>query len=333
MRVLVTGATGGLGRNAVDFLLEQGVDVRATGRNAQVGSALRQRGAQFMGLDLVTADGPALRALLDGVHAVWHCAALSSPWGARERFQDCNVRATSRLVQAAGECGVSRFIHVSTPAIYFDYSHRHGVNESFRARRPVNHYARTKALAEDAVQEAGLRFPSMRVAILRPRAIFGPHDQVLVPRLQEMLRQHGGRLPLPRGGRAVIDMTYVGNVVQAMWLATRRAELSSGLAFNITNGEPAPIAEVLHRLFTRELGWRMQILDIPPLALAAAATVMECQALFTRREPRLTRYSVGVLSYDMTLDLARARALLGYEPAVSLEQGIARTADWLKSHG
>jgi len=333
MRVLVTGATGGLGRNAVDFLLEQGIDVRATGRNPQVGRALSQRGAHFLALDLVTAEASALRALLDGVDAVWHCAALSSPWGPREQFQDCNVRATSRLVQAAGECGASRFVHISTPAIYFDYSHRHGVTESFRASRPVNHYARTKALAEDAVQAAGQRFPSTRVAILRPRAIFGPHDQVLVPRLQEMLRQHAGRLPLPRGGRAVIDMTYVGNVVQAMWLATRRADLPSGLAFNITNGQPARIAEVLHRLFTRELGCRMEILNIPALALTAAAAVMECQALFTRREPRLTRYSVGVLSYDMTLDLARARALLGYEPAVSLEQGIARTADWLRTHG
>jgi nucleoside-diphosphate-sugar epimerase len=330
MRILVTGATGGLGRNAVDCLLAQGLEVHATGRNTQIGQLLASKGVVFTAIDLALASPEQLACLLGGVDVVWHCAALSSPWGPRRLFEASNVTATARLLDASGTCGVQRFVHISTPAIYFDYTHRYQVEENFRAATFANDYARTKAAAEAAARTA---FPGMLTTILRPRAIFGPHDQVLLPRLMQLMRASGGRLPLPRGGEALIDMTYVENVVAAMWLATVTPGLAPGLELNITNDAPRTIAHVLQKLFVDGLGHNMRIRKLPYPVLALAARGLAGWSALSGKEPRITPYSVGVLAYDMTLSLDRAKRTLAYAPPVSLDEGIERTVSWIKRHG
>ncbi|MFC5475103.1 NAD-dependent epimerase/dehydratase family protein [Paraherbaspirillum soli] len=332
-RILVTGATGGLGRNAVNALLEKGLQVRATGRNAAVGQELAILGAEFFQLDLASATPAQLAPLLRDVDAVWHCAALSSPWGALADFVAANLSATQRLFQAAGEQQVQRFVHISTPALYFDYTSRFEVKEDFRPASYVNDYAATKAQAEQAIRSAAAQFPQMQVVILRPRAIFGPYDQVLIPRLSRVLTERSGRLPLPRGGHVTLDFTYVENVVHAMWLATTRPDIPSCTAFNITNQEPALLRDMLQALYRDALGRPFNIVSVPYPLLATVARGMLLASRLSGREPALTPYSVGALSYDMTLDSSKARQLLGYTPLVSLADGIQRTAQWIKRHG
>ena len=332
-RFLVTGATGGLGRNAVRLLQERGVAVRACGRNLDAGRALQREGAHFVALDLARCTDGEMDALVAGVETVWHCAALSSPWGAEADFMAANVTATRRLLDAAARAGVGNFVHISTPAIYFDYRDRADVPESFRPAAFVNAYARTKALAELEVQRGVQQHPAMRCAILRPRAIFGPHDQVLMPRLARVLDARGGRLPLPRGGAARIDVTYVDNVVHAMWLASTNAALPSGSVFNVTNQEPAQLKDILQRLFGDAMGQPFRIVALPYPLMAAIARAMQFAARFTGKEPALTPYSVGAIGFDMTLDNTHAQQLLGYRPLVTLSDGIARTAAWMKQHG
>ena len=328
--VLVTGATGGLGRNAVEYLLTRGVAVRATGRNLTIGQQLESAGAAFFPADLAAMPYDDMRPLVEGVDAVWHCAALSSPWGRREDFLRANATATENLLTAAGIESIPRFVHISTPALYFDFQHRWGIPESFLADRFVNHYAATKAAAEAVIyQQVGL-WPSMKQVILRPRAIFGPHDQVLIPRLDKILSKNNGRLPLPRGGATVLDLTYVTNVVHAMWLASS-APVASGSIYNITNDDPQVLAEVLQRLFVQELGRPLKIIDVPYGLLAKVASALEFVSRFTGKEPTLTRYSIGALAFDMTLDIRRAKDELGYAPVVSMEEGIRRTAEWIKT--
>ncbi|OYO30747.1 NAD(P)-dependent oxidoreductase [Janthinobacterium sp. PC23-8] len=329
-RILVTGATGGLGRNAVHFLLAQGVDVRASGRNLDVGRELERLGAQFVPLDLAQATPQQMDQLVRGMDVVWHCAALSSPWGLERDFIAANVTATGQLLRAGAASHVARFVHISTPALYFDYRHRLDVPETFRPDTYVNAYARSKAMAEKLVQEAADKHRQMLCVILRPRAIFGPHDQVLMPRLARVLQQRGGKLPLPNGGAAIIDITYVDNVVHAMWLATLHKTLASGSAFNITNCEPARLCDILRSLFCDHLRQPFEIVSVPYRLLAAVARLMQFASRFTRREPSLTPYSIGALSFDMTLDNAKARKVLGYRPVVSLRDGIARTAQWMR---
>lgn len=333
MNFLVTGATSGLGRNAAEWLLAAGHRVRASGRDPVAGAALAALGAEFVRLDLAFAKPSDCAALLDGVEAVWHCAAKSSPWGDRREFEAANVTATQKLAAAAGELGVPRFVHISTPSIYFDFRHRHAVEEDFRAERFVNHYAATKYAAEQAIAEQVARHPGTRYVMLRPRALFGPHDRVILPRLLRQIEHGGGTLRLPGGGLARVDLTFVGNVVHAMHLATVRPHLVSGAVYNITNHEPARLAEQLDRLLRRAMKLDYRLRAVPYAPLYAVAAGMEIAARLTRREPLLTRYSVGAVNFDMTLSTRRAIAELGYRPPYSLDEGIRRTAAWFLRQG
>ncbi|MEQ9846020.1 NAD-dependent epimerase/dehydratase family protein [Pectobacterium brasiliense] len=332
MRVFVTGATSGLGRNAVEWLLQAGHQVLACGRDRTVGQQLETLGAQFIGIDLVDTSVDQFRTLMVGCDVVWHCAAKSSPWGQYNDFYQNNTEVTARLADAAGQLGIPRFVHISTPAIYFDFQHHLNIDESYRAARFANHYAQTKFLAEERLQVLTSRYPQTTYVILRPRGLFGPHDRVILPRVLEQIAVGGGVLRLPRGGEALLDLTFVGNVVEAMALASQRAGLVSGSAYNITNHEPARLADMLEQLLIGQLGMNYRVRAVPYPLLHTVAGGMELFSWFSRKEPLLTRYSAGAVNFDMTLSAEKAKQELGYQPRFSLQQGIELTGNWFNAH-
>lgn len=333
MKILVTGATSGLGRNAVQSLLESGYTVVATGRNLTQGERLKNAGATFVPLDLTQASPETCARLMDDCEAVWHCAAKSSPWGNRASFWQANVQATRTLAQAAGSVGVPRFVHISTPAVYFDFQHHYDVPESYLARAFSSHYASSKYQAEREIADAVTLFDSTTFVILRPRGLFGPHDNVIVPRLMQQLHRDGGVLRLPRGGEALLDLTYVQNVVHAMELATHGTGLRSGSVYNVTNHQPQRLADMLDALLRQQLGLRYKIRSVPWPVLSLAARGIELVGKCIDKEPRVTRYSAGTVCFDMTLSAEKAIADMGYHPRYSMEEGILLTGEWLRTHG
>ncbi len=333
MKILVTGATSGLGRNAVQHLLETGIQVIATGRNTDEGLRLTEAGARFIPLDLTQASVEACASIMRDCDAVWHCAAKSSPWGDKASFYQANVTATHTLAEAAGNTGIARFIHISTPAVYFDFQHHYHLKENYLARRFSSHYASTKHQAEQVVSAAARRFTHTTFVMLRPRGLFGPHDNTIVPRLLRQLRRDGGALHLPRGGAALLDLTYVQNVVHAMMLATHHPTLPTGSLYNITNHQPMRLADMLEGLLGQQLNLNYRIKNIPWGLLSLAARGMELAGKYTHREPPLTRYSAGTVCFDMTLCPEKAINELGYRPQISMEEGILLTGEWLRAHG
>lgn len=328
-QILVTGASGFIGRHVAHALAAAGHEVLATGRDLP-------RLARGVGAvaDIAVADLAAdeLDHLVAGRDAVIHCAALSAPWGAREVFQRANVVATNRLIHVAARHQVPRFVHFSSPSIYFRLADQFGITERFEPpTRWINAYTESKWQSEQCVTSD--RHAGMTRIILRPRAVFGEGDRAIFPRIVALASR--GWFPYIDGGRAWIDTTYIGNVVDAV-LAT--LELPANLSpqvFNLSNGEPMPVRELLRELFD-SLHMRVRPLYLPRrLALAMGSAAEPLARLVPGQpEPRLTRYGVGVLGYSQTLDISHARQVLGYHPRMSVKDGIRRFArDWLQHDG
>lgn len=310
---LVTGASGFLGGHVVRDLRAHGYAVTAAGRRAE---ALPE-GPTFVGdLDaLAHTDVPA--------DVVVHCAALSSPWGRWSEFEHANVTGTARVLQYARRVGARRLVHVSSPGIYAAPRDRLAIKEpEVDPSRPMNHYIRSKLHAEALLRAAGPDGPE--VVVLRPRGIIGSGDPGLVPRLLRVHERVG--VPLMHGGRGLVDLTAVENVALAVRLAAE-VPAAAGTAFNVTNGDPRPFVELLDQLLTG-LGLPLRHRRLPAGLVYGLAGVLEavCGGLPGRPEPPVTRYTVSTITHSQTLDISRARAVLGYEPVVTLDEALASYA-------
>jgi len=324
MKILVTGGTGFLGRHLVWRLAARGDQVVFTGRNraaAELVLSASAAGVRYVEIDHGSADATQrIQAAAEGVDAIVHCAALAAPWGRKQDFYRANVASSAEVLAASRAHGIARLVHISSPSVYFSYEDRLAITEHAPLPPAATEYARSKREAEQLVLAAGVPHS----VILRPRAIFGPWDQALLPRLLRLMQY--GRVPLLRGGRALLDMTYVDNVVDAIVLALA----GPAGVYNVSNGEPITAADLFERI-ARSFGLPLRAAHRPYWLADGAARLLEFGArLAPGWEPPVTRYSLGAIAFSQTLDLGAARTALGYAPSVSLEEGIARTAAWWK---
>lgn len=326
-QILVTGASGFIGHHLARHLAEAGHRVIATGRDA----ARLPHGHDR--IHRVTADlaSDALDPLLAGCEVVVHSAALSSPWGRAEDFQRANVTATERLLAAAQRHHVRRFIHLGSPSIYFRFRDQYDLGEAFTPpARWITAYARSKWASECRVRQAAGH--GMQTLSLRPRAVYGEGDRAILPRLLAVAAR--GWFPLVHGGRALIDVTHIDNLVALIAHCVEADVPGDGRAYNVSNGAPVHVRTLLETLFAA-LGQPVRLVPVPRLPALALATLAEQVARLRpgQPEPRLSRYGIGVLGYSQTLDIGRARRELGYRPHTDLPASLARHAQWWRRHG
>lgn len=307
--ILITGATGGLGLQLVAAARARGHDVLATGRSVSARPRIEATGARFEPADLRSAD---LRALCARRDSVIHAAALSASWGAKSDFDTINVDATAALLEAARSEACGRFVFVSSPSIFADFRDRLLIRAGDApSSPPLNHYARTKLAAERMV--LGASSNDLKTAAVRPRAIVGPDDQVLLPRLTELVSRRW--IPFFRAGQAKIEFTDVRDAAEAILCAEDRIDAIAGRAVNVSGETGVSVREAAQAL-AEALGQTPAVVNLPlPLArfLAGLLEIL-ARATGERGEPRLTRYTLATLAFSQTFDMAETAALVGFRP-------------------
>ncbi|WP_132048468.1 NAD-dependent epimerase/dehydratase family protein [Curtobacterium sp. PhB136] len=319
MRVLVTGASGFLGRAVAAAVRDAGHDVRTFQR--------RPSGVPGVTDVLGTmTDAAAVRAAVDGVEAVVHLAAKVSLAGDPADFVRVNVDGTRSLVAAARDAGVSRFVFVSSPSVAHTGSSIAGAGASPASPGGARgDYARTKAAAELLALDADA--PGFAVVAVRPHLVWGPGDTQLVGRIVDRARR--GRLPLLDSGAALIDSCYVDNAASAMVAALAHAADDGvhGNAYVVTNGEPRPVADLLDGI-CRASGVPTPRWHVPAGVARTAGSLVE--AVWRVRpgvdEPPMTRFLAEQLSTSHWFDQRRTRRDLQWAPSVSIDEGLRRLA-------
>lgn len=327
MIAIVTGATGCLGINLTQRLIHEGYDVIALGRNKYLGKIVTKLGATFIATDL--AEKEKLAKISSKANVIFHCAARSSIWGTYKEFYQTNVIGTQNVIKATPTN--ARLVYVSSPSIYFNFQHAHGIKENAPLPRyAANHYIHTKILAEQLIDKA-YQEENLKVVTIRPRAIFGPYDRAIVPRILQSEKK--GILPVIGNGKNSIDITYVDNVVESLMLAARANNHVEGKKYNITNDEPHTLITILSMVFTA-LNKPLQVKYIPYQRARIFAYCAEnlYRLLRLKQEPPLTSYSAGVLSFGQTLNIDAAKKDLNYKPLINIEQGVKAFANWYNNH-
>jgi nucleoside-diphosphate-sugar epimerase len=319
--VLLTGATGYLGRRVLELLVEAGWRVRCLVRRPApwIGAL----GAETVAGDITDRESAAAAA--DGVGAVVHCAARTGVWGPLSDYMEANVAGTRNMLDAARWAGVGVFVHTSSPSAVYDGRDLKGVNESYRADPPRRFpYAFTKALAEaEALSRAS---KTLRVTALRPHLVWGPGDTHFLPRLLAMAR--AGNLRMFKGGPYTVDPTYIDDAARAHLLALdslRRSGRASGRAMFLGQGAPLDSRDFVNALLAAG-GLPPVRASVPPWLgrLAARLAELAWRAAMRSGEPPISYFTALQLTTCHHFDLTLARELIGYVPQVTMEEGMRR---------
>lgn len=327
MKVLITGATGFLGKYIINEFAKHDCEIIAFGRNADVGSGLPN--CTFVKGDFTNLNE--INAAIKGadIDIVIHAGALSTIWGKWPDFYRINVIGTENVAKACLINGVKRLIFVSSPSIYASAKDNFDIQESFSIpNNELNYYIKSKLMAEKVINKYGTK--GLYTVIIRPRGLFGIGDTSIIPRLIAANFKAG--VPLINGGKNIIDVTYVENVAYALYLSAI-SENIAGQVFNITNGEPTTFKELLESLFDA-IGIKPKYLQIKFRTAYRIAGLLEFvyQCFRMKGEPALTKYTVCTVGISQTLNIDKAKEKLGYQPLFSMKEGIEIYANWWKEN-
>lgn len=325
MKVLVTGGGGFLGQAICRLLVARGYDVASFNRGLY--PELDALGVRQLRGDL--ADAEAVRAAASGTDAIFHNAAKAGAWGSYESYRLANVVGTDNVIAACRAHGIGKLVYTSTPSVTHRANHPvAGGNEidtpygeHFKAAYPI-----TKTIAEKAVLAANDSL--LATVALRPRLIWGPGDNQLLPRLVE--RARAGRLRFVGDGNNLIDSTYIENAAQAHIDAFDHLGVGAACAgkpYFISNGDPRSARATVNALLGA-VGAPQVRGTIPFAAAYAAGAVMEglWKLLPLRGEPPMTRFLAEQLATTHWYDISAARRDFGYVPRVGFDEGLRRLA-------
>jgi NADH dehydrogenase len=300
MKVLVTGATGFVGREIVRQLHEAGHSIRilVRSRNSpRVQEAITRYGAEVHPGDI--AEAASLDGAVNGMEAVIHLVGIISEVG-ESTFENVHTRGTGNIVAAARRAGVRRFVHMSAL----------GTRPAAASR-----YHQTKWAAEELVRHSGLDF-----TIFRPSLIYGPEDQFV--NLFARIIQLSPVVPLMGSPRARFQPVSVEAVAAAFVRSLGEPE-SAGWTYDLCGPEALTLSEIVDRVLG-VLRKRRLKLQVPPGLASGQAVLLEFvfRRLLRRASP-LNRDQLIMLQEDNLGNPQPANELFGLKP-VPVREGIAK---------
>lgn len=310
-RVLITGADGFIGSALVRRLVvPDGFWVRTAVRSPSKGVSLSQETVQ---VGDINNESDWNKTLL-GIDTVIHLAARAhvlkeSSYSPLDEFRRVNVWGTKRLTTAAAECGVKRFIYLSSIGVVRTISDTLLREES--ELRPGTPYGISKAEAENAIREIA-RETGIEIVILRPPLVYGPGVPGNFMRLLSIVNK---KVPLPLGRvKNMRSFIYIGNLVDAIIKCIQHPS-AANKTFLVSDGEDLSTPELIRRLASA-LNKPARLVPVPPSLLRLAGAV-------TRKSAEVER-----LTGSLVIDSSKIRRELNWTPPFTVDEGLKRTAEW-----
>lgn len=326
VKLLVTGGTGFLGSHLVEELVRRGDEVCCLVRRTSNLQWLEALPVQLVYGDVTSKES--LREAVSGKDTIYHAAGAiqaKSEWA----FDRANHVGTVNLLRACSKynAGVKRFVLVSSLSVGGPSGRKKPVCEK-SPPRPVSLYGKSKWRAETAAKHFIGQFP---VTIVRPPAIFGPRDRGMYPFFKAVRKGFLVRI----AGEREANFVYVKDVVAGIILAAE-AEAAAGQTYYIA-GERATTWREFAKTAARVAGpspRRVREVVVPAAMVRALGAFNSIAASLTGKARMLDwQKSREIVQPHWLCDISRAKRELGYQPAYSLEQGLAETIRWYEENG
>jgi nucleoside-diphosphate-sugar epimerase len=273
------------------------------------------------GIEVVSGDlteRASLQAAARGTQVIYNVAAAYRHAAIpASEYHAVNVAGVRALVEAGGSAGASRVVHCSTVGVHGDIEYP-PANEN-APLRPGDVYQRSKLDGEREGRQAAARV-GIEYTVARPTGIYGPGDRRLLKLFRGVAR---GRFITLGSGEIFYHLTFVTDVVEGLRLCGEVPRAAGG-TYIIGGGEVTTLNELVE-MIAREAGVRPPTLHMPVWPVWLAGAVCEAVCVPLRIEPPLYRRRVDFFTKSRAFDISKARAELGYTPAVSLQEGIRRT--------
>lgn len=322
-KTLITGATGFTGTALCRCLIERGEQVRAFVRPSSNTEALERLGVECRQVNIK--DEIDVKDNFSGISRVYHvAAAYRTEHSEQNEFHQVNVEATRCLLEAARAANVERFVHCSTVGVQ-GHIDQPPADEAYRFN-PGDHYQRSKLEGELLARRyfaAGL--PGV---VVRPVGIHGPGDR----RFLKLFRPiNKGYFVMIGSGKVLYHLTYIDDLIDGIVLAGR-SQAALGEVFTIA-GEKYTTIQYLVDLIADVLGKPRPRWRVPFAPVYAAAWLCDKSCRSLGLSPPLYPRRVEFFCHDRAFSIAKANRLLGYQPRVSLLEGLTRTAVWCRKQG
>ncbi len=322
--ILITGATGFLGRNLCEHLASQGYALRALARPTSDTAFLKDLKIDIAQGDVTDADS--VRAAMEGCDHVIHAAAHFRLWGAPEPFIQTNVDGTYHVLEAASNAGVQRFVHISTIIVVGPQEEGVIITEETPCRPYfTDNYAQTKFLGERLAQSYVPK--GLPVITLRLGALYGPYGHYAFNRLffEEFLKNWRVQV---HQGRHLIFPCYVGDAARAIEAALTQGRV--GEIYNVSNQSIThkEANKTVSQLAKRS-SWRI---NFPGWMMVQFSEILEDIAFFTNKEPFYPRNLKPYVFNNWQVDSTKAKKELGFESSPFTE-GAQKTLTWYRSIG
>jgi nucleoside-diphosphate-sugar epimerase len=322
-KVLVTGASGFTGKALCQRLTNDGEHVVAFVRSTSKIDELEKMGVECRRIDIK--NSAEVQDNFPDVTQVYHvAAAYRAEHADREEFRRVNVEATRNLLDAAKRQRVRRFVHCSTVGVQGEIEEP-PADEDYRYK-PADHYQESKLEGELLARQYFKE--GLSGAVVRPVGIYGPGDTRFLKLFRAIDK---GYFVMIGSGKVLYHLTYIDDLVEGIVLAGRRPE-ALGEVFTIAGKRYTTIRELVDLiadiLGKRRAKWRIPFL---PVYMAAVACDKLCRPLGIT--PPIYPRRVEFFHYDRAFTISKAQKLLGFEPKVSLRDGLERTAAWYRANG
>ena len=323
MQALVTGGTGFIGSYLVDELLEQGYDVRVLRRSTSNTVFREGKKLTFLVGDLT--DRESLVKSCHDVDVVFHVAALPRDWGPKKNFFEVNLHGTKNLLDACVENKITRFVFMSSAAVYGFPRTEQPITEGHR-KKPTAKYGVSKFCAEQLLWEYGTKH-NITVSAVRSPLVTGPRDSMIAPFLINALQQ--GRLFYIGTGDQKLSISDGRDVAHCLRLAGETNK-ANGQAYNVKSFDSTP------KQLVETLAEKLQV-PAPNahwsyVQAYLLASIMEGLWMLRRKKnPPFTRHKVKVLGHTRLLDTTKAQQELGYKPQYTCPATINDTVSWYQA--